>query len=217
MLGDNGGGFFNANAAHPFENPNPISERALVLAGPDDPVRVPVDVREDDRVDAAGHGRAHVDGGAVPGRLLIVVPFEANGNNKYPAGVSQAATCDARRRQPRRQGHPARRRRLDDGRGLDHRDVDGHDQLGARELHADRRRGPALHILLGEVSPGGTGTGLFGKLILGMSSVFIAGLMVGRTPEYLGKKIQSVEMKLVALYSSRARCSCSCSRASRSR
>jgi K+-transporting ATPase ATPase A chain len=61
--------------------------------------------------------------------------------------------------------------------------------------------GAALgNMLLGEVSPGGTGSGLYGKLVLALLSVFIAGLMVGRTPEYLGKKIQAAEMKLVVIY-----------------
>jgi K+-transporting ATPase ATPase A chain len=57
-----------------------------------------------------------------------------------------------------------------------------------------------VNILLGEVSPGGVGAGLYGMLIFALLSVFIAGLMVGRTPEYLGKKIQASEMKLVVLY-----------------
>jgi K+-transporting ATPase ATPase A chain len=56
------------------------------------------------------------------------------------------------------------------------------------------------HMMLGEVSPGGVGVGLSGLLIMAILSVFIAGLMVGRTPEYLGKKIQAGEMKMVALY-----------------
>jgi K+-transporting ATPase ATPase A chain len=59
---------------------------------------------------------------------------------------------------------------------------------------------PLSHMLLGEVSPGGVGVGLNGLLIMVILSVFIAGLMVGRTPEYLGKKIQAAEMKLVVLY-----------------
>jgi K+-transporting ATPase ATPase A chain len=59
---------------------------------------------------------------------------------------------------------------------------------------------PTLHMLLGEVSPGGAGVGLGGVLINALLAVFIAGLMVGRTPEYLGKKIQAAEMKLVVLY-----------------
>jgi K+-transporting ATPase ATPase A chain len=59
---------------------------------------------------------------------------------------------------------------------------------------------PLTHVMLGEVSPGGVGVGLNGLLIMVILSVFVAGLMVGRTPEYLGKKIQAPEMKLVVLY-----------------
>jgi K+-transporting ATPase ATPase A chain len=55
-------------------------------------------------------------------------------------------------------------------------------------------------MMLGEVSPGGTGSGLYGMLVFAILTVFIAGLMVGRTPEYLGKKVQALEMKLVVLY-----------------
>jgi K+-transporting ATPase ATPase A chain len=57
-----------------------------------------------------------------------------------------------------------------------------------------------VNMMYGEISPGGTGSGLFALLIFALLAVFIAGLMVGRTPEYLGKKIQSVEMKLVVIY-----------------
>src|SRR5439155_11508668 len=57
-----------------------------------------------------------------------------------------------------------------------------------------------VNMMYGEVSPGGTGSGLFAMLIFALLAVFIAGLMVGRTPEYLGKKIQADEMKLVAIY-----------------
>jgi K+-transporting ATPase ATPase A chain len=59
---------------------------------------------------------------------------------------------------------------------------------------------PMLHMKLGEVSPGGVGVGMMGILVYALLAVFIAGLMVGRTPEYLGKKIQAAEMKLVVLY-----------------
>jgi K+-transporting ATPase ATPase A chain len=59
---------------------------------------------------------------------------------------------------------------------------------------------PLANMMLGEVSPGGTGAGLYGMLVFALLAVFIAGLMVGRTPEYLGKKIQAAEMKLVVLY-----------------
>jgi K+-transporting ATPase ATPase A chain len=59
---------------------------------------------------------------------------------------------------------------------------------------------PLVNMMLGEVSPGGVGAGLYGMLIFVLLAVFISGLMVGRTPEYLGKKIQAAEMKLVVLY-----------------
>jgi K+-transporting ATPase ATPase A chain len=59
---------------------------------------------------------------------------------------------------------------------------------------------PLVNIMLSEVSPGGVGAGLYGMLVFAILSVFIAGLMVGRTPEYLGKKIQAPEMKLIVLY-----------------
>ena len=56
---------------------------------------------------------------------------------------------------------------------------------------------PLVHMMLGEVTPGGVGAGLYGMLVFALLAVFIAGLMVGRTPEYLGKKIQAAEMKLI--------------------
>jgi K+-transporting ATPase ATPase A chain len=59
---------------------------------------------------------------------------------------------------------------------------------------------PLVNMMLGEVSPGGVGAGLYGMVIFALLSVFIAGLMVGRTPELLGKKIQAAEMKLITLY-----------------
>src|SRR5262245_5547568 len=59
---------------------------------------------------------------------------------------------------------------------------------------------PLANMMLGEVSPGGVGAGVYGMLVFALLSVFIAGLMVGRTPEYLGKKVQAAEMKLVVIY-----------------
>ena len=69
-----------------------------------------------------------------------------------------------------------------------------------RRLHWPMIGVALLSMLLGEVSPGGVGVGLNGLLILALLAVFIAGLMVGRTPEFLGKKIQAAEMKLVVLH-----------------
>ena len=185
----------------PVREPEPDHQRALVLAGRDDPVRVPVDVREDGRVDGAGHGRPRLDGDPVPrvGSHLGAVrgereqqvsrrrlasrrrrPTSAAISKARTRGSASAARRWARRRSPRRRRAPTTRR--------------------TRATCRSVERSRSSNILLGEVSPGGAGAGLFGKLILAMLSVFIAGLMVGRTPEYLGKKVQSVEMKLVVLY-----------------
>jgi K+-transporting ATPase ATPase A chain len=133
--------------------------------------------------------------------MLIVVPVEGAGNNKLtPSGVSQVATAS----QP--------------GGNLEGKDL----RLGVAgsTIAADSLTAtstgmtnsahesytpiggsvPLFQMMLGEVDPGGTGSGLYGMLILVFISVFIAGLMVGRTPEYLGKKIQGREVKLAAIY-----------------
>ena len=106
----------------------------------------------------------------------------------------------ARRRQPRGQGDPLR---AGDVRAVGG-DDDGHvqrlGQLHARQLTPIGGMVPMVHMMFGEVGPGGVGVGLMGMLVYALLAVFIAGLMVGRTPEYLGKKIQAAEMKLVMLY-----------------
>jgi K+-transporting ATPase ATPase A chain len=127
--------------------------------------------------------------------------MEGNGNPKLkPAGVTQTATS------------------LEAGGNLEGKELrlgTGGSTLNAQAVTTTSAGGnasahesytplggavPLTNILLGEVSPGGTGSGLYGKLVLALLSVFIAGLMVGRTPEYLGKKVQGGEMKLVIFY-----------------
>src|SRR5579862_62865 len=200
VLGDNGGGFFNVNAAHPYENPNPISNILLYWLVVMIPFAFPWTFWK--MVGSMGQGMVILASMLVLylASVLILVPFEAHGNNKYPAGVSQATTAS----------HVGGNLE-----GKDTRIGIGGSTLGAASITATSAGAnnsahesytplggavPLTNILLGEVSPGGAGAGLFGKLILALLSVFIAGLMVGRTPEYLGKKIQSVEMKLVVLY-----------------
>jgi K+-transporting ATPase ATPase A chain len=200
VLGDNGGGFFNVNAAHPYENPNPITNILLYWLVVMIPFAFPWTFGR--MVGSMGQGMVILASMVILylASVLILIPFEANGNNKYPAGVSQAATASHL------------------GGNLEGKDTRigvGGSTIGAASITATSAGAnnsahesytplggsvPLVNMLLGEVSPGGAGAGLFGKLILAMLSVFIAGLMVGRTPEYLGKKIQSVEMKLVVLY-----------------
>ena len=103
-------------------------------------------------------------------------------------------------------GCPVRRR--------DDRDRHGDGQCDLQLDDADRRPVQLFNLLIGEIIPGGVGTGLYGILLFAIIAVFIAGLMVGRTPEYLGKKIEAREMKLVMLRDPRhCRCSSSDSRA----
>jgi len=200
VLGDNGGGFMNVNAAHPYENPNPISNVLLYWLVVMIPFAFPWTFGR--MVGSMGQGMVVLASMVILylASLLVLAPLEANGNNKYPVGVSQAATAS----------HV--------GGNLEGKDVRigvGGSTLGAASITATSAGAnnsahesytplggsvPLVNMLLGEVSPGGAGAGLFGKLILALLSVFIAGLMVGRTPEYLGKKVQSVEMKLVVLY-----------------
>jgi K+-transporting ATPase ATPase A chain len=200
VLGDNGGGFFNVNAAHPFENPNPITNLLLYWLVVMIPFAFPYTFGK--MVKSMGQGWVVFASMAVLflASILIASPLEGNGNNKFPAGVSQAETTNQA------------------GGNLEGKDVRigvGGSTLGASSITATSAGAnnsahesytplggsvPLVNMLLGEVSPGGAGAGLFGKLILALLSVFIAGLMVGRTPEYLGKKIQGTEMKLVVLY-----------------
>ena len=135
------------------------------------------------------------------GMLLIVTPLEAHGNSKLTVtGASQAVT--ATQSGGNMEGKELRFGPVSCGyfAASTTSTSDGavncqHDSLtplgGGTVL---------VNMMYGEVSPGGTGSGLFGMLIFALLAVFIAGLMVGRTPEYLGKKIEGREMKLAMLY-----------------
>ena len=200
-LGDNGGGFFNANAAHPFESPNPFVAIMYVWLMLAIPFAFPwtfgkmIGSMRQGAVVLTAMGVLFMIG------MLIVVPVEGAGNNKLNAvGVSQAATASA------------------PGGNLEGKDLrigSIGSTIAANSLTATSTgmtnsahesftpiggAVPLFQIMLGEVDPGGTGSGLYGMLILLFISVFIAGLMVGRTPEYLGKKIQVREVKLAAIY-----------------
>ena len=191
MLGTNGGGFFNANSAHPFENPTPFSNLLQMLAIFLIPAGLTVTLGE--MTSSPKHGWAVFAAMAVlclagvltsywaeaqPGPLLHGIEQTASAtqpggnmegkevrfgiaNSALFATVTTDASCGA---------------------------VNGmHDSftpLGGMV--------PLVNILLGEVIFGGVGAGMYGMLIFVILSVFIAGLMVGRTPEYLGKKIEVV-------------------------
>src|SRR5262249_1552057 len=128
---------------------------------------------------------------------LVAMLFEAQGNNKFTkVGVSQSATAAQvggnLEGKETRFGAPSS--------GLFAAATTGTSTGSVNSQHDSYTlaggAAPLVNIMFGEVDPGGTGSGLYGMLLFALLSVFIAGLMVGRTPEYLGKKIQGAEMKL---------------------
>src|ERR1700738_4244268 len=193
MLGTNGGGYMNANAAHPFENPTPLSNFIQMLSIFAIPSALTYYLGRITK--RQGHGWAVWAAMAVMflAGVLILWSAEAHGNPMVnalgvdPAGgnmegketrfgifntalfstITTDASCGAV--------------------------VAGHDSftpIGGLV--------PMLNIQLGEIVFGGVGSGLYGMLLFVVLAVFIAGLMVGRTPEYLGKKIESYDVKMAA-------------------
>jgi potassium-transporting ATPase potassium-binding subunit len=190
-MGNNGGGFFNANSAHPFENPNPFTNWFtifLLLLIPFATPRAFGKMVKDNRqgyallavmaiiwlaavggisfFEAQHAGMApQLAHGAMEGKN---VAFGTPGSSLFAASTTVTST------------------------GAVNSFHDSFTPFGG---------GIALFdIALGEIAPGGIGAGMYGILVLAIVTVFVAGLMVGRTPEYLGKKIRPAEMKYAALY-----------------
>jgi K+-transporting ATPase ATPase A chain len=199
--GQNGGGPYNANSAHPYENPNPITnifQLWLILA-------IPFAFAWMYGVLAKDKRQGYVVLAAMfllwLAAALVAMPFEAGGNPKLTArGADQRVTAS----QPggNMEGKEARFGPATSG--LYAASTTGTSTGAVIAAHDSFTpiggAVPLVNMMLGEVSPGGTGSGLYGMLVFALLSVFIAGLMVGRTPEYLGKKVQAAEMKLVVLY-----------------
>ncbi|MEV5981588.1 potassium-transporting ATPase subunit KdpA [Streptomyces sp. NPDC052114] len=190
-LGTNGGGYFNANSAHPFENPNGISnlfEIFLILVIPFALTRtfgrMVGSVKQGYAILATmatiwigftalmmwtefHHGGPAFDlaGGAMEGKETR---FGIGGSSIFAVATTLTSTGAVNSFHSSYTGF---------GGGIE-----------------------MLGMQLGEIAPGGTGSGLYGMLIMAIIAVFIAGLMVGRTPEYLGKKIGTREIKLAACY-----------------
>ena len=199
-LGTNGGGFFNANSAHPFESPSPLTNFILLLSETAIPAALTYTFGK-----LVGDTR---QGWAILAAMFVLVisfsaltySAEAAGNPRIAAlGVDQTSTA------------------LQPGGNMEGKEVrigiapsalfatlttatstgainSAHDSftpMGGFVL--------LLMMHLGEVALGGVGSGLYGMLIFVIIAVFVAGLMVGRTPEYLGKKIEPFEMKMASL------------------
>jgi K+-transporting ATPase ATPase A chain len=200
QLGTNGGGFFNVNSAHPFENPTAFSNFLEVLAILLIPAALCITFGS--MVGDMRQGWALLAAMTIVLVLLTVlcVWSEQHGNPRLAAlDVDQTASAD----QPggNMEGKEARFGIADSAiwaaattaasNGSVNSMHDSYMPLGGLA--------PMVLIQLGEVIFGGVGSGLYGMLILVIITVFIAGLMVGRTPEYLGKKIEMFEMKMASL------------------
>lgn len=190
-LGTNGGGFFNANSAHPFENPTAwtnLFEIFLLLAIPFSLPRMFGRMVSDKR-----QGLAIV---AVMGLLWAAA-----------AGVAVWAETHASGTVPQAVGASMEGKELRFGPGVSALFGASTTSTSTGAVNSFHDSFTALgggvalvNMMLGEVSPGGVGSGLYGLLVLAILAVFLAGLMVGRTPEYLGKKIRRPEVTLIALY-----------------
>jgi len=200
MLGTNGGGFFNANSAHPFENPTALSNLVQMLSI----FLIPA---------ALCFSFGQMVGDRRQGWSVIVAMyllfaagawsaahFEQQGNPQLAAlGVDQSLRAD--QAGGNMEGKEVRfgivastlfaTVTTDASCGAVNAMHDAFTPLGGMV--------PLVNMQLGEVVFGGVGTGLYGMLVFAILAVFIAGLMIGRTPEYLGKKIEAFEMKMVSL------------------
>ena len=190
-LGTNGGGFYNVNSAHPFENPNPWTnwvEIFLLLV-----ISFSLPRTFGRMVGSKKQGFAIA---AVMSTLALIswcatmwMQLQAHGT--VPTAVSSAMEGVEQRFGVANSAVFAASTTLTSTGSVDSFH-DSYTSLGGLVL--------LFNMQLGEVAPGGTGSGLYGMLILAVITVFVAGLMVGRTPEYLGKKINPREIKLAAAY-----------------
>ncbi|MCT1620322.1 potassium-transporting ATPase subunit KdpA [Janibacter hoylei] len=191
VLGTNGGGFFNANSAHPFENPNGFTnlfEILLILLIPVCLTRTLGTMLGNRR-----QGLAVLGAMGVLWTISLVVVTAAEVGARSDAAQAAGAAMEGKEA---RFGEWATALFAVATTGTSTGAVNAsHDSLtplgGGMVL---------LNMMFGEVTPGGVGSGLYGILVMAILAVFIAGLMVGRTPELLGKKIGSRQMTYVALY-----------------
>ncbi|MER6509550.1 potassium-transporting ATPase subunit KdpA [Nonomuraea sp. NPDC001636] len=190
-LGTNGGGFYNANSAHPFENATSWTnwfEIFLILVIPFSLTRtfgrLVGQVRQ-------GYAILAVMGVLALASVLLTNVFELSGNATVPQAAGAAMEGKELRFGVSNSATFAASTTLTST-GAVNSFHDSYTPFGGMMT--------MVNMMLGEVAPGGVGSGLYGMLILAVITVFVAGLMVGRTPEYLGKRIGAREIKLASLY-----------------
>ena len=190
-LGTNGGGFYNANSAHPFENPTRLTnwlEIFLLLAISFSLPRTFGRMVENTK---QGYAIAAVMGVLAVTSLTMIELFQSSHHGTVPTAAGAAMEGVEQRFGVANSAVFADATTLTSTGAVDSTH-DSYTSLGGLVQ--------LFNMQIGEVAPGGVGSGLYGMLIMAIITVFVAGLMVGRTPEYLGKKIRPREMKLAASY-----------------
>ncbi len=182
LLGTNGGGFFNTNSAHPFENPSAWTNLLEIILMLLIPFSLPRTFGKMIGSKRQGYAILAAMGTLFVACFALLVALETGssvmegkeqrfgivGSTLFTAASTGTST------------------------GAVNSMLDSYTALGGMI--------PMLNMMLGEIAPGGVGSGLYGMLIIAVIAVFISGLLIGRTPEYLGKKIGPTQMKLAALY-----------------
>ena len=190
MLGTNGGGFFNANSAHPFENPNAFSNLLQVLLVLLIPFSLPRTFGT-----LVGQPRQGVAILSVMAGLFVLSYALLTWAEFSAAGAAPQAAGGSMEGKEQRFGIV--------GSTLFATTTTATSTGAVNSMHSSYTALggalPLLNMMLGEVAPGGVGSGLYGMLILAIVAVFVAGLLVGRTPEYLGKRIGRREITLASL------------------
>jgi K+-transporting ATPase ATPase A chain len=196
QLGTNGGGFFNVNSAHPYENPTPFSnflEMFSILW-----ISAGLTYTLGRMVKSQSHGWAVYAAMMFLLVAAVVTAYwaESKGNPLYPSSVNQAVVGGNFEGKEVRLGIANSAlwagATTDASNGSVNSMHDSYTPIGGLVL--------LVNIELGEIVFGGVGSGLYGVIIFVILTVFIAGLMVGRTPEYLGKKIEAYDVQMAILY-----------------
>jgi K+-transporting ATPase ATPase A chain len=203
MLGTNGGGFFNTNSAHPFENPTPLSNLLEMLSIFLIPAGLTVTLGR--MVRSPAHGWAVFAAMSVLFFAGVAVAYHAEA---APNPLLHTATMHIDQHTTAMQpggNMEGKEVRFGIANSALFATVTTDASCGAVNSMHDSFMPlgglvPLVNIMLGEIVFGGVGSGMYGMLIFVILSVFIAGLMVGRTPEYLGKKIESFDVKMAMLY-----------------
>lgn len=190
-LGTNGGGFYNANSAHPFENPTTWTNWLEIFLLLVISFSLPRTFGRMVGSKKQGYAIAAVMATLAGISVTLLMTFQVQHHGTVPTAVSAATEGVEQRFGVADSAVFAAATTLTSTGAVDSFH-DSYTSLGGMMT--------MFNMQLGEVAPGGTGSGLYGMLILALITVFVAGLMVGRTPEYLGKKINPREIKLAASY-----------------